>query len=69
MLGQMGGSLKSHYSLLVTGTSYFCSKKHFKSSHVEAGGKWKSKQERKVIFLGVEWFRVFINFFWVGLVF
>lgn len=68
MLGRMGGSLKSHYSLLATGTFYFCSKKHLKSSHVETGEKWKSKQERKVIFQDIKWFRGFINFIWVGIV-
>lgn len=32
------------------------------------GGKWKSKQERKVIFPDVKWLRVFINFTLVGIV-
>lgn len=42
--------------------SYFCSKRHLKSSQVEAGDR------RKVEIKARNWLRVFINFILVGIV-
>lgn len=69
--GQTGVSLKLHYSLLAIGTSYFCSKKHLESSHVEVGDSQEENgnqaKKRKIIFQDVKWLRIFIYSILIGI--